>query len=184
MTTWSARFAETSVATAPPGVVPAVPLANTLPAPSVTGTLSNGNICGTSTVITVPGATGSKYAHSTVGCRAGTLSAMRPPSIESPIGPRDESTVRVLEREVLFLGLHVDEHDPADPIATEIGRRRTAVREADGQAQHAAGLPQLEDFGRDAGDLGFDRLRLGNRRHLQCRNEERRTIITRLLVAA
>ena len=75
------------VASPPPGVRPAVPLAKTLPAPSVTGTFSNGNTCGTSTVITVPGATGSKYAHSTVACLAGILSCMRPPSMPSPIGP-------------------------------------------------------------------------------------------------
>jgi hypothetical protein len=59
-TTWSARLAETSVASAPAGVVPAVPLAKTLPAPSVTGTFSNGKTNGTSMFITLPGATGSK----------------------------------------------------------------------------------------------------------------------------
>ena len=38
---------------------------------------------------------------------------------------------------------------------------RLRVCEADGQAQHAAALPQLDDFSRDAGELGLDRLSTG-----------------------
>ncbi len=69
------------------GVLPAVPDSSSVPGPSVTGTSSNGKIPGSDTSSTLPGATGSNTAHSTLSPPGGIVNAILPPSIQSPIGP-------------------------------------------------------------------------------------------------
>jgi hypothetical protein len=71
----------------------------------------------------------------------------------------DGVPVGVPDCQVLLLRLRVDEHDSTDLVGVEVRGLRRPVREADGQAQHAAALAQLDEFSRDARELGLNRLR-------------------------